>query len=81
MTSAVKVHQNQGNAHYKNTINEFTIIWTLDNFLEWADSKQSGFDLNSPIFSFDLGSTNKKKYNLSLQVYPKGRQNNDDNDQ
>ena len=80
MTSAIKVHQNQGNAHYKNIINEVTIIWTLDNFLEWAHSKQPGFKLISPIFSFDLGSTNKK-YNFTLQIYPKGFQNNNDNDQ
>ena len=79
MTSAVKVNQNQGSAHYKNTINEVTIIWTLDNFLEWADSKQPGFTLKSPVFSFDLGTTNNK-YNFTLKIYPQGELDNDDND-
>ena len=71
MGSPVKLSPRQGNAHFKTTIDEASITWTIDNFLEWASSKEPGFTLSSPIFSFDLGGSNAR-HKISLDISPKG---------
>ena len=75
--SSSKLNRKRGNAHEKMINDEATIIWTMDHFLEWADSKPVGFCHESPIFSFELGCANVT-HNFSVKIYPKGIEGNAD---
>ena len=77
MSSPVICTPKQGNAHFKTSVDEFSITWTLDNFLEWANSKKPGYTFTSPIFTFELGSPNET-YKFALEVLPKGTKDSDD---
>ena len=62
----------RGYCRMKNTIHEFTIEWTIDNFIEWVATREGGVSVASPIYKFDFM---KKELKFSIEIIPRGRLN------
>ena len=65
----------RGYGHMKNTIHEFTIEWTIDNYVEWAATREAGVSVTSPIYKFDFM---KKELKFSIKIIPRGRSDGND---
>jgi hypothetical protein len=54
------------------------ISWKVENFLDWAKLKETGYQQNSSIFSFNFPEI-KKCYKFTLCLHPKGEDGKEEN--
>jgi hypothetical protein len=65
------VGRKRASAELMAEVEQFTIDWSIRNFIAWAESKEIGYCQNSPSFKF-YSPNLRKTLSFTIGLYPKG---------